>query len=194
MKVAKWKREVSALTGPLPGFRPMQRGFVKVNEWTAECLIVDPSSFSAESFYNEMFPMPRFIPADGLHWTYGFRVGLGLHGFPPELGQAILDALPRLARAATLDGLQAVADDDGRNVRDTELLLCIAILKADERLFEKAVAHLEQRRLRDDDMRPFVIEVLERSEMLAALVSDQGFAAGVDVLASRREQVDRLLV
>jgi hypothetical protein len=190
VKAAEWKRSADVVAAVLPEYSAIRFGFVKSTEWIASGYYADSSAFSSSAFYLNAFVMPRFIPAESIYFDYGFRVDGQWEKIGPELADAVAAAEPKLADAATLDGLLAAASDWQRNINHAELRLCVSVLMRDEAAFAEA-------KHATTDLVPEVrweAEVRTRCLEFAALAADQGFQAGEAVLASRRPEADRVLV
>ena len=188
MNSREWASQAVPIAAILPEFQPIQFGFARVNEWTAECLYADTSSVSRRAFYLQAFVLPLFVPTQHIYFDYGFRIGDRHELVNSRLVSQVAALLPRLSQLATFDGLYAAAANPF-DVRHVEVRLCCGILAGSSGWIEDNGARLERWAMGA----PWEGEVLQRSRALFARAKADGINAAVADLRRRRDGVIKLL-
>lgn len=189
MKRAEWDRKSEPIAAGLPDFRRFKRGFVREREWVMEAFFADSSSYDAKRTTIHAFVMPRFIPAENLYLTRGFRIRDFWDDIGPETAAEVVAARPALDRLATFAGLRSSARRWRGDPHHAELRLCLDILERNKWHFRRVARHVASA---DSEGIAWAEVVLERCRDLVRVVTDGGWEAGESVLRSRREAVDRL--
>jgi hypothetical protein len=167
----------------------MRFGFARVDEWIAECLRAESSSFNSTAFYMQAFALPRFIPTEHLYFNYGFRIGGRWDGISSELVTAIRGSLARLSNIASFDGLLGAATQPDVNARHAEVRLCVGLLTNDMALFKNMSEQILSWKVK----LAWEPDVLGRCHDLIIAVDHEGPSRGVAILESRRTGIDALL-
>lgn len=165
----------------------MPRGFVREGEWVAECFFADSSAFSKDFFYLEAFALPLFVPTDYLYFNYGFRVG-GYEAVTKDVVTGVRKASDRLAKMATLDGLEKSASND-LEIRTWELKMYSAILRNKLDRAQELSETINGWKIE----RAWEAEVVERAAKIAALLRGGGRPTALEGLARNRDAVRELL-